>query len=125
MSVSRVRGVAKTDSAAGAADDAVRVASLDSLGIPEMLGGRYLILGRDRAAGIADHSAGGLHSLSLHAVDCAAAGRKAALAGGTSTSSSKRRVTAVSPFRVGRGPRAGNDTTFHGHSGGIDHSMAS
>src|SRR5260370_36117984 len=41
---------------------------------------------------------------------------------GTVTSSMRRKVTATSPFRVGRGPRAGKVSTFQGHNGGNIHS---
>ncbi len=40
-------------------------------------------------------------------------------------SSIKRMVIVSSPFSVGRGPRTGSVTTFHGHSGGIIHSTTS
>ena len=81
--------------------------------------------GRDPRAGSADHSSGGFHGVARNGTDCTAAGREAAAAGGTSTSSMRRRITSVSPFSVGRGPRTDSDTTFQGHSGGIIHSMAS
>src|SRR5262250_345965 len=44
---------------------------------------------------------------------------------GTMKSSITRSITLVSPFRVGRGPRAGRVRTFHGHSGGSIHSTTS
>src|SRR5260370_42482696 len=44
---------------------------------------------------------------------------------GTVTSSMRRKVTATSPFRVGRGPRAGKVSTFQGHNGGNIHSTVS
>src|SRR5690348_12852357 len=90
-----------------------------------MLGGTYLIMGQDAFKGLADDSDGGLHGLGRNAAACAAAGREAAAESGIATSSIRRRVTWASPFSVGRGPRAGSATSFHGHRGGISHSMAS
>src|SRR6266403_5280950 len=44
---------------------------------------------------------------------------------GTTMSSIKRSCIGSSPFRAGRGPRAGRVNTFQGHSGGIIHSTTS
>src|SRR6266478_188217 len=44
---------------------------------------------------------------------------------GTTMSSIKRSCIGSSPFRAGRGPRAGSVNTFQGHSGGIIHSTTS
>src|SRR5262249_61664831 len=89
-----------------------------------MLGGRYL-MDTCSLSGLADHSAGGLPGVGRSAAGRATAGREVEASTGTATSSIRRSVTCVSPFRVGRGPRAGSDTSFHGHTGGINHSMAS
>jgi hypothetical protein len=44
---------------------------------------------------------------------------------GMVTSSIRRKVTATSPFKAGRGPRAGKVSTFQGQSGGNIHSTVS
>src|SRR5258708_27537235 len=80
-------------------------------------------MGNELFIGLSDHSVGALHV--FRSVEAAAVGRQLAPVSGTTTSSIKRKVTSVSPLSSGRGPRAGSVRTFHGQSGGINHSIAS
>ena len=73
--------------------------------------------------GLSDQSVGALHV--FRSAEAAAVGRQLAAASGTTTSSISRKVTSVSSFNSGRGPRAGSVRSFHGQSGGINHSIAS
>src|SRR6266851_5647657 len=80
-------------------------------------------MGNELFIDLSGHPVGALHV--FRSAEAPAVGRQLAAASGTTTSSIRRKVTSVSPFSSGRGPLAGSVRTFHGQSGGINHSTAS